>query len=93
MPTCVYTFKYMCIWELPFRLAKGIGRGRVADLRPGHKGARLKWGLPGEGHPFQSGVLMVTLGPPVGEARAPLGRSGDSVLVSVPRRQAVFNKG
>ena len=65
----------------------------MADLRPGHKGARPKWGLPGEGHPFQSGVLMVTLGPPVGEARAPLGRSGDSVLVSVPRRQAVFNKG
>ena len=36
---------------------------------------------------------MVILGPPLVQAEAPSGRSGDSVLGSVPHRRVTFNKG
>ena len=65
----------------------------MADLRSGIKWTGLALGSPGESHLFQSGVLMVILGPPLVQAEAPSGRSGDSVLVSVPHRRVTFNKG
>ena len=36
---------------------------------------------------------MVILGPPLVQAEAPSGRSGDSVLVFVPHRRVRVNKG
>ena len=65
----------------------------MADLRSGDNSTGPPLGSPGEGHPFQSGVLMVILGPPLVQAGSPSGRSGDSVLDSVPHRRLTFNKG
>ena len=65
----------------------------MADLSSGNKRTGLALGSPGEGHLCQNGVLMVTLGPPLVQAGAPSGRSGNSVSVSVPHRRLMFNKG
>ena len=65
----------------------------MADLSSGDNSTSLPLGSPGEGHLFQSGVLRVILGPPLVQASAPSGRSGDSVLASVPHRRLMFNKG
>ena len=81
------------IWELAVCLGNGTAGRRVADLRSGIKWTGLPLGSPGESHLFQSGVLMVILGPPLVQAEAPSGRSGDSVLVFVPHRRVTFNKG
>ena len=81
------------IWELAVCLGNGTAGRRVADLRSGNKPTGLPLGSPGESHLFQSGVLMVILGPPLVQAEAPSGRSGDSVLVFVPHRRVRVNKG
>ena len=65
----------------------------MADLGSGDNSTSLPVGSPGEGHLFQSGVLMVILGPPLVQASAPSGRSGNSVSASVPHRRLMFNKG
>ena len=74
-------------------LGIGTARRKVANLSPGDNSTSLPLGSPGEGHPFQSGVLMVILGPRLVQDSAPSGRSGDSVLDSVPHRRLMFNKG
>ena len=81
------------IWELAVCLGNGTAGRRVADLSSGNKRTGPPLGSPGEGHLCQNGVLMVTLGPPLVQAGAPSGRSGNSVSASVPHRRLMFNKG